>query len=73
MAFGDPRHEWNEYVVEHYAPLPASCASKARLDDKTIRCQLCLDPSLEVMIPFYADVTLTDVLPEEHLDPAVER
>ena len=74
MAFGDPRHEWNDHIVEHYAPtLAAACASKARLDDKTIGCRLIIDPSLELTVPFYPDVTLTEVLPEVHLDPAVER
>ena len=26
VSFGDPRHEWNEHVVEHFAPLLAACA-----------------------------------------------
>ena len=30
MSFGDPRHEWNDFVAEHYAPTLAACASEAR-------------------------------------------
>ena len=73
MSFGDPRHEWNDHDVEHYAPTLAACASEARLQDKPVGCRLIIDPSLELTVPFYPDVTLTEVLPEVHLDPAVER
>ena len=73
MSFGDPRYQWNDHVVEHLAPLLAACASKARLDDKTIECPLSIYPSREVTNLFYADVTLTDVPPEKHLDPAADR
>ena len=73
VSFGDPRHEWNKYVVEQYAPTLAACASKARLDDKTIRCQLYLDPSLEVTVPFYPSVTLEEAPPEGHFDPTAGR
>ena len=73
MSFGNPRHEWNEFVAEHYAPTLAACASEARMDNMIIGCRLLIDPSLGVTIPFYPDVTLTDVPPEEHPDPAAER
>ena len=58
VSFGDPRHEWNDYVAEHYAPTARRiCASKARLDTtKTIRCQLDVDPSRDVTVPLYPDV-----------------
>ena len=73
MSFGDPRHEWNEHVVEHYAPLLAICASKARLEDRPIGCRLDIDPSLEVTIPFHPSGTLTDAQSEGQFDPAAER
>ena len=73
VSFGDPRHEWNEYGVEHYAPLLAVCASKARLDDKPVGCRLEMDPSLDVTVPFYPGGTLTDASSEGQFDPAAER
>ena len=73
VSFGDPRHEWNEHVVEHFAPLLAACAAKARLEDKPIGCPLTIFPSREVAIPFPPDVTLTEVPPEENSDPTAER
>ena len=53
MSLGDPHHEWNDYVVEHYAPLVGICASKARLEDRLIACRLEIEPSLDVTVPFY--------------------
>ena len=53
VSFGDPRHEWNEHVVEHFAPLLAACATKARLEDRLIGCRLEIKPSLDVTVPFY--------------------
>jgi len=53
VSFGDPRHEWNDYVVERYAPLLGVCASKARLEDRLIGCRLEIEPSLDVTVPFY--------------------
>ena len=73
VSFGDPRHEWNEHVVEHYAPLLAVCASKARLDDKTVGCRLEIDPSLDVTVPFYPGGTLTDAPSEGQFYPTAER
>ena len=72
MSFGDPRHAWNDFVAEHYAPSLALCASKARLDDRTIRCGLDIDPSMDVTVPFYPG-TLTRVPSEGEFDPKVEQ
>ena len=74
MSFGDPRYQWNDHVVEHFAPLlAAACASKARLDDKTIECLLSIYPSREVTVPFYPDVTLEEAPPEGHFEPTTDR
>ena len=73
VSFGDPRHEWNAHVVEHFAPLLAACASKARLEDKPIGCPLTIYPSREVAIPFSPDVTLSELPPEEDSDPPAKQ
>ena len=73
VSFGDPRHEWNEFVAEHYAPTLAVCASKARQHDQAIRCQMYVDPSRELTVPLYPDVTLTEVPPEEDFDTTTDR
>ena len=73
VSFGDPRHEWNDFVAEHYAPTLAACASEARTDNVIIGCRLRIHPSLDVTIPLYPDVVLTDVPPEEHPDPTADR
>ena len=71
VSLGDPRHEWNEHVAEHFAPLLAACAVKARLEDKPIRCPLTIHPTREVEIPFPPDVNLIKAPPDE--DPEAER
>ena len=73
VSFGNPRQEWNEFVAEHYAPTLAVCASKARQHDQAIRCQLHVDPSRELTVPLYPDVTLTEVPPEEDFDTTTDR
>ena len=73
VSFGDPRHEWNDYVAEHYAPTLAVCASKARQHDQAIRCQMYVGPSRELTVPLYPDVTLTEVPPEEDFDTTTDR
>ena len=73
VSFGDPRHEWNEFVAEHYAPTIAACASEARTDNVIIRCRLRIRPRLDMTIPLYPGVILTDVPPEEQTDPTTER
>ncbi len=73
VSFGDPHHEWNAHVVEHYAPTLAACASKARQHDEAIKCQMYVDPSRELTVPLYPDVTLTEVPPEEDFDTTTDR
>ena len=73
VSFGDPRRAWNEFVAEHYAPTIAACASEARTDNVIIGCRLRIHPSLDVTIPLYPDVILTDVPPDEQGDPEAER
>ena len=73
MSFGDPRHAWNDFVAEHYAPTLAACASEARTGNVIIGCRIRIHPSLAVTIPLYPDITLTDVPPEEQDDPEVEQ
>ena len=73
VSFGDPRDEWNQFVAEHYAPTIAACASEARTDNVIIGCRLRIHPSLDVTIPLYPDVILTDVPPEEQGGSPAER
>ena len=73
MSFGDLRHEWNDFVAKHYAATLAACGSEARMDNVIIGCRLRIHPSLDVTIPFYPEVTLTDLPPEEHAGPAAEQ
>ena len=73
VSFGDPRHEWNEHVVERYAPTLAACASRARLHEQAIRCYLHVDPSWDMTVPLYPDVNLEKVPPDEDPDPEAER
>ena len=73
VSFGDPRRAWNDFVAEHYAPTLAACASEARADNVIIGCRLRVHPSLDVTIPLYPDVILTDVPPEEQGDPTADR
>ena len=73
VSFGDPRHEWNDHVVEHYAPLLGICASKARLEDRLIACRLEIEPSLDVTVPFYPGGTVRAEPSEGEFDPTAER
>ena len=73
VSFGDPRHEWNDYVVEHYAPLLGICASKARLEDRLIGCRLEIEPSLDVTVPFYPGGTVKAETSEGEFDPTVDQ
>ncbi len=72
VSFGDPRDAWNDFVAEHYAPSLAICASKARLDERTIRCGPDIAPALDVTVPFYPG-TLTKVSSEGEFDAEVEQ
>ena len=73
MSFGDPRHEWNDFVAEHYAPTLAGCASWAQLNDEIVRCQVYFEPSLDVTIPVYPDSTVEDVSAEALPDSTEEQ
>ena len=73
VSFGDPRQEWNDYVVEHYAPLLGICASKARLEDRLIGCRLEIEPSLDVTVPFYPGGTVRAESSEGEFDPSVDQ
>ena len=73
VSFGDPRDEWNRFVAEHYAPTIAACASEARTDNVIIGCRLRIRPLLDVTIPLYPDVILTDVPPEERGDSPAQQ
>ena len=50
LTFGDPRHEWNAYFVEHYAQRLSECASEAWALRTRIRCGLIVGPSLPVPV-----------------------
>ncbi|MDE0048554.1 MAG: hypothetical protein OXO52_02115 [Rhodospirillales bacterium] len=73
VSFGDPRYEWNDYVVEHFAPLLGICASKARLEDRLIPCRLEIEPSLDVTVPFYPGGTVKVETSEGEFDPTVDQ
>lgn len=73
VSFGDPRHEWNDYVLEHYAPLLGICASKARLEDRLIGCRLEIEPSLDVTVPFYPGGTVRAEPSEGEFDPTMDQ
>ena len=72
-SFGDSCREWKEFVAEHYAPTTAACASEARTDNVIIGCRLRIYPSLDVTMPLYPDVILTDVPSEEQGDHTAEQ
>ena len=73
LSLGDPRREWNEHVVERFAPLLAACAAKARLEGKPVRCGLTIVPTRKVAIPLYTDVIMTDEAPQELPDLTLDR
>ena len=73
VSFGDPRQEWNDYVVEHYAPTLAACTSRARHHDRIIRCNLHVGPARGWTVPLYPDVNLERVPPDEIPDLEAER
>ncbi len=72
MIVGDPYHDWNDYVAEHFTPLRSVCASMARMKDKPIECRLAIRPTREVASPVYPDANVTSAPPEEFTDPAGE-
>ncbi len=73
MSFGDPRHAWNDFVAEHYAPTLAACASEARLNDEPVLCSMIIDPLPELTVPYYPDVILTERSLQGPSEPSAER
>ena len=73
FTFGDPRHQWNAHVVEHYAQMLATCATKARHDQAEVKCLVPVDPSPSVTIPLYAGTTYGRGSAEGAFDPATKR
>ncbi len=73
VSLGDPRHEWNEYVAEHYAPTIAACTSRARHHDQNITCRLQVGPARGWTVPLYPDVNLERVPPDEIPDLEAEQ
>ena len=52
LSLGDRYHEWNDHVLEHYAPTLALCAMRATSAEKTGRCRIDIEPVPEITIPF---------------------
>ena len=73
MSFGDPRSAWNDHVEEHFTPTLAACASKVRLDDEPVLCSVIVDPLLEMTVPFFPDVVLTERPPVRCSDTEAEQ
>ena len=73
MSFGDPRHEWNDHVDEHFTPTLAACASKARLNDEPVLCSMIVDPLPELTVPYYPDVVLTERSPQRPFEPSAKQ
>ena len=69
MSLGDPRHEWNDLVAEHFTPTLAACSSKARLNDEPVLCSMIIDPLPDMTVPYYPGVTLTERSPEGSSEP----
>ena len=64
FTYGDARHEWNAFVVQHVAPQLAACASKAWLVHKPINCAVVIDSALPVTVPIFPDMRMRDPIPE---------
>ena len=65
ISLGDPHHEWNDYVAEHYAPILAACTSRARHHDRIVKCQLHVGPARGWTVPLHPDVNLEKMPPDE--------
>ena len=72
MSPGDPHHEWNDYVAEHYAPTLAACTSRARHHDEIVRCLVHVGPARGWTVPLYPDVNLEKVPPDKIPDLETE-
>ena len=73
MSLGDPHHEWNDYVAEHYAPTLAACTSRARHHDQIVSCLVPVGPARGWTVPLYPDVSLEKVPPDEIPDLETEQ
>ena len=73
LTLGDPRHEWNAYVIERYAPTLAACASEAWRTQISIRCVMTVNASLPVTVPLDTGKKLKDASTEGVFDPEAER
>ena len=52
LSLGDEYREWNDHVLEHYAPTLALCAMRATSAKKAGRCPIEIEPVPEITIPF---------------------
>ena len=52
LSLADRYREWNDHVLEHYAPTLALCAMRATSAEKTGRCPIDIEPVPEITIPF---------------------
>ena len=73
LTLGDPRHEWNAHVVEHYGVPLSTCATRARHEQRAMRCLVLVGPSPSVTIPLYAGRTLGPASAKGALDPGAGR
>ena len=70
--FGNPRHEWGAFVLEHYAPILAACGKIASTRNEVTKCIVRIAPSLPVTIP-PSDLQMVDAPSDGALDPAADR
>ena len=73
LTLGDPRHEWNAFVIERYAPLFAACASKAWTTRKDVNCVLTVNAFLPVAVPLAPNIGLADGPTEGLFNPETKR
>ena len=52
LSLGDRYHEWNDHVMEHYAPTLALCAMRATSAEKAGTCRIDIEPVPEITIPY---------------------
>ena len=52
LSLGDRYHEWNDHVLEHYAPTLADCAMRATSAEKAGTCRIDIEPVPEITIPY---------------------
>ena len=52
LSLGDEYREWNDHVLEHYAPTLALCAMRATSAKRADSCPIDIEPVPEITIPF---------------------